>query len=218
MTITHSANKDHFHGNMNTEEFIHLSESIYEGLYDYSYTEYIHPLIKVKVNCLKHGLFQVTPRNLLDGKGCPTCRNPSFERTIKDIDVDQTPRMTTERFKKKAFLVHGELYDYQHSIYVSEDADITIECSKHGPFKVTAMMHIRGQGCPKCATRIIHKTAMNTESFIEQGKLIHGDRYDYSDTIYKLLSIKVVIKCIKHGAFSIKPNNFLMGEGCPKCK
>jgi Zn finger protein HypA/HybF involved in hydrogenase expression len=207
--------EDPFHENMNTEEFIELCELIYKGLYDYSETIYLHPLIKVKVKCPKRGVFEITPRSFLTGR---PCYQGSYSRNIKEIDEDEEPRMTTELFKKKAKLVHGDLYNYQYSRYVSEDGEITIKCPKHGVFKQTASMHLRGHKCPKCSTRIIHKTAMNTESFIEQGKLIHGDCYDYSDTIYKLLSSKVIIKCPEHGPFSIKANKFLMGEGCPNCK
>lgn len=207
--------KDPFHENMDTEEFINLSESIHKGLYDYSETVYLHPLIKVKVKCPKYGVFEITPRSLLTSK--PHSHFNSVKR-LKEIDVDERPRMTTKLFIKKAKLVYGDLYNYENSCYVSEDDDIAIECSKHGVFKQTASMHLRGHECPKCSTRIIHKTAMNTESFIEQGKLIHGDCYDYSDTIYKLLTSKVNIKCPQHGLFSIKANNFLMGGGCPNCK
>ena len=57
----------------------------------------------------------------------------------------------------------------------------------------------------------------NTKTFIEKAKLIHGDKYDYSKTIYKKYSIKVTITCKKHGDFTILPTNFFKGVGCPIC-
>ena len=56
-----------------------------------------------------------------------------------------------------------------------------------------------------------------TEIFIKQAKDVHGDAYDYSQTIYNCAIEKVVIKCRKHGDFNMLPNNHLNGKGCPKC-
>lgn len=61
-------------------------------------------------------------------------------------------------------------------------------------------------------------TRLTTEEFIKEAKEIHGDKYDYSKTIYKKVTEKVCIICPKHGEFWQKPNGHLSGNGCPKCK
>lgn len=58
---------------------------------------------------------------------------------------------------------------------------------------------------------------MNTESFIEKSKEIHGDKYDYSLVNYIKSKTKVEIICHHHGIFKQKPNHHLNGQGCPIC-
>lgn len=54
------------------------------------------------------------------------------------------------------------------------------------------------------------------EEFIEQAKLIHGDKYDYSLVEYKNARTKVKIKCPIHGWFEQTPENHKKC-GCKKC-
>ena len=59
---------------------------------------------------------------------------------------------------------------------------------------------------------------MNTEIFIQQSKKVHGDKYDYSKTVYINSSEKICIICPEHGEFYIKKGNHINGkQGCPKC-
>lgn len=59
---------------------------------------------------------------------------------------------------------------------------------------------------------------LTTEQFIEQSKVIHGNKYDYSKTEYKGIKTKVCITCPKHGDFYQIPDNHLRKKyGCPKC-
>ena len=59
---------------------------------------------------------------------------------------------------------------------------------------------------------------VTTELFIKKARNIHGDKYDYSKTIYVNAKTKVIITCPKHGDFLQTPNSHLNGNGCPKCK
>ena len=58
---------------------------------------------------------------------------------------------------------------------------------------------------------------LNNEDFLIRIKAIHGDKYDFSKTVYKLNRLKVVATCPIHGDFEILPSNFLAGRGCRKC-
>lgn len=46
-----------------------------------------------------------------------------------------------------------------------------------------------------------------TEEFINESKVIHGDKYDYSITEYSDNHTKVNIICPNHGIFKIRPND-----------
>ena len=59
--------------------------------------------------------------------------------------------------------------------------------------------------------------ASNTKEFIIKAKMVHGDKYDYSQVVYVKNSIKVNIICKEHGIFSQIPQNHLRGSGCPEC-
>ena len=42
---------------------------------------------------------------------------------------------------------------------------------------------------------------LTTKEFIDRAIKVHGDKYDYSQTIYINAKTKVKIKCKKHGIF-----------------
>jgi hypothetical protein len=56
-----------------------------------------------------------------------------------------------------------------------------------------------------------------TGQFIEGAKRVHGDRYDYSKTVYDGAYKKVTITCPVHGDFEQAATVHLSGCGCPKC-
>ncbi len=59
----------------------------------------------------------------------------------------------------------------------------------------------------------------DTESFIKKGRIVHGDKYDYSKVNYTYSNDKVVIVCNihEHGEFEQRPSSHLDSAGCPKC-
>ena len=58
---------------------------------------------------------------------------------------------------------------------------------------------------------------LNTESFIERAKEIHGYTYIYDKTVYKFTTQKVIITCKVHGDFEQEPRVHLKGRGCRFC-
>lgn len=124
----------------------------------------------------------------------------------------------TETFIEKAKKKHGDLYDYSEVNFVKNTIPVTIICRTHGPFQQTPATHLKGSGCQRCS-----KTAkLTTEEFITKAKSIHGDKYDYSETIYISNILPVKIKCHKHGIFEQRPNSHLSSKdgskgNCPLC-
>ena len=58
---------------------------------------------------------------------------------------------------------------------------------------------------------------LTTEQFIEKARLVHGDKYDYSKTVYNKMKEKVCIICPEHGEFYQQPRHHLSGNNCPIC-
>lgn len=58
---------------------------------------------------------------------------------------------------------------------------------------------------------------LTTEDYIEKATEVHGNRYDYSDTVYKTSREKITIKCYTHGKWECNPRDHLNGNGCPTC-
>ena len=62
--------------------------------------------------------------------------------------------------------------------------------------------------------------AKTTEAFIREAKAIHGEKYDYTNTVYKKAAEKIDVLCRVegHGVFHVTPNNHISKKsGCPSC-
>lgn len=53
--------------------------------------------------------------------------------------------------------------------------------------------------------------------FLDKCFIVHGDEYDYSETVYKNMRTKINIICKKHGTFNQSPMAHVQGQGCRKC-
>jgi len=58
---------------------------------------------------------------------------------------------------------------------------------------------------------------LTTEEFINKAKIIHGNTYNYSKSIYINNKIKIKIICNQHGEFEQLPINHLQGKKCFHC-
>ena len=56
-----------------------------------------------------------------------------------------------------------------------------------------------------------------TNEFINESKIVHGSKYDYSKVNYIGANTKVCIICPEHGEFWQKPISHIRGNGCPVC-
>ena len=192
---------------LTNESFIEKARGIHGDKYDYSKTEYHNTKEKVCIICPEHGEFWQEPHNHLQGMGCPICGNSN-----------KGPKLSLQDFIKKAVAAHGDKYDYSKSIYVNNRIPLIITCKEHGDFLQSPDVHFSGHGCPKCASQSrIEKQTLTTQNFIEKAREIHGNKYDYSKTVYVRNDIPVIITCPEHGDFLQKPSYHLNGCGCQKC-
>jgi Zn finger protein HypA/HybF involved in hydrogenase expression len=182
-------------------EFIEKVKTIFKEKYIYEKIEYISQKNKVLLICKIHGEFLKFPQILLRGSGCGRCETKNYK-----IDTDE--------FIKKSIKIHSNNYDYKNVLYINDYTPVKIICKTHGEFEQTPNTHLSGSGCIICSGRYRY----SNEDFINKSISIHGNRYDYSLVDYHNSHKKVIIKCIKHGNFTQKPNSHLLGRGCPSCK
>lgn len=188
-----------------TEEFITKAKELYGDRFDYSKTVYITLRTKIEIVCREHGSFKLYPYAHLTGNGgCRTCSG--------------NKPMTTEEYIQRARSLHGDLYDYSETCYISARKKVTISCSKHGNFQVTANEHIREDRASNCKKCVFDSNRLSSEVFITRAHEVHGDLYDYSLVDYHYSDQKVKIMCKKHGIFEQSPGSHLSGRGCNFCR
>lgn len=181
-------------------EFIWKAIQKHGYKYNYKKVEYKNSYSKVCIICPEHGEFWQSPNHHLQGKNCPKCGNV------------YSP--TTEEFIEKSKEVHGNKYDYSKVDYINNREKVCIICHEHGEFFQTPHEHLLKKGCHKCG----NTKKLTQKEFIEQTKLIHGNKYDYSKVNYKNNKTKVCIICPEHGEFFQTPNSHITkNSGCPKC-
>lgn len=188
---------------LTTEEFIAKAREVHGDRYDYSTVEYKTAKDKVSIVCREHGVFHVTPNNhsSVGGTGCPICSG--------------SQRWTREHFISRARDVHGDKYDYSLVEYENVKRKVLIRCKVHNElFQQSPQSHVDGAGCPKCAGR----HTPTTSEFIAMCRSVHGDTYDYSESVLTTLRSKVKITCPQHGPFMQEARKHLNGQGCPKCR
>lgn len=123
-------------------------------------------------------------------------------------------RLTTSEFISRAIEVHGDKYDYSKVDYATYTTKICIICKDHGEFWQTPANHLYGYGCNICS----NSYTKTTTKFIAEAISIHGNRYDYTKTIYLGCHKKVIVTCESHGDFECRASHHLQGSGCPICK
>ncbi len=186
-------------------EFLSRAKEKHGDKYDYSKTVYKKGHEKVTIICPEHGEFEQEAKAHMEGQECKTCA------IIKN---SKTRCFTQNEFLSRAKEKHGDKYDYSKTVYTKGREKVTIICPEHGEFEQEAECHYGGQGCPECS---IYNRKVDTDIFIRESKEKHGDKYDYSKTVYTKRREKVTIICPKHGEFEQEAAVHKNGHGCPKC-
>ena len=160
----------------NTNEFIEKSKLIHGNRYDYSKVEYISNRIPVIITCPEHGDFKQVPYHHIGGEGCPKCK---YE------NISQSQRLTINEVIKRFIETHGNKYDYSKVEYKGVDNKVCIICPKHGEFWQEPWVHIKGCGCPKCASTLsINETELlsKIKEYVGENKVLERVRSLFDDT------------------------------------
>jgi len=185
---------------LTTEQFIKKCKNIHGDKYDYSLVNYKNTMIKINIICSKHGIFNQSSIDHLNGSGCPVCSN--------------NKKLTTVDFIDRSVKLHNNKYDYSLVKYINNYTKVKIICPIHGIFEQLPSSHLTNKGCYDCSG----KKRKNYEQFIKDSKEIHNDKYDYSLVKYKNNLTEVKIICPIHGIFEQKPKYHIKNNGCPICK
>lgn len=132
-------------------------------------------------------------------------------------------KLTNSEYIQKAKAIHYSRFNYDQCQYTTMHEKIVITCIEHNQvFSVSALGHLKPTGaCPLCTKKAQASTHLiSTNDFIKRAKAAHGDRYDYSKSVYTNNQHKLEIICSDHGSFWSTPNNHYgarTSNGCPSC-
>lgn len=179
-----------------TTEFVSKAINVHGDVYDYNNCIYINSRTKIEIICRQHGSFWQQPNDHLKGYGCRKCNG-----------------MDTNEFINKSKIVHNNKYDYSLTNYVNNRTNVEIICNIHGIFEQSPKSHLSGHGCSLCS----NTKKLTTNVFIDRAKKVHGDKYNYTNSIYVNARTKIKIGCHIHGEFEQDVKAHLKGYGCKKC-
>ncbi len=192
-------------------KFLEDATEKHNGKYDYSkingilLDELVPTTTKFLIVCPYHGEFHQTLRGHLNSPGCHRC-------------CHDTRKITTETFKEKAALVHGDRYNYSLVDYNGCYSKVKIICALHGEFSQTASRHLSGAGCILCQFQQCSLTKSgNLQDFIKISQEVHNGFFSYEKTEYIKSNIPVIITCPIHGDFKQTPAAHKRGSICPQC-
>ena len=130
---------------------------------------------------------------------------------------------TKEIFIEQAIKIHGNKYDYSEVIYINNRTPVKIYCNTHKIFFwQTPDVHLRGSGCPECAkeSRIMSNRLYKSDKEFELAAIsVHGNKYNYKESVYINSETKVKIFCNTCEKFFYQTPylHINCGCGCPEC-
>jgi very-short-patch-repair endonuclease len=195
-----------------TLQFVEEAIAKHGDKFEYSKVIYTGKENKVIIICKKHGDFEQCANSHLQGYGCKKCATEETHLIQKS---------NTNNFIEKAKYIHEDKYDYSKVNYDNAITKIIIICNScKNVFSQVPNSHLRGNGCKKCANKLIGERSKihTTETIIQKAKEMHGDKYDYSKVDYTGIDNKIIIICKLHGEFEQSPDCHINRQnGCKKC-
>lgn len=193
------------------EEIIKRACEVHGDKFDYTLVDDSQNMLsKIKIICKKHGVFEQTIHNHLQGKGCKLCY----------VERGRKTNATREQVIEYASKTHADIENYDFSVLPEKlnlnnySNSIKLKCKKHGEFKISLKKFLNGEKCPYC----------------------EGKRLSYADILNKLIILhpeldfsitnisqhdekyRIFVKCPKHGVQKVKYYNLLYGQGgCNEC-
>ncbi len=195
------------------EEILERFNDVHGNAFDNFWVFYETRTTPVLLVCNTCGYaFRRTPNAHLLGYGCRKCADKINAENFS---------LTQEEFVIRSIEKHGELYNYDNSIYANSDTLVDIFCNTcEKTFPQRPINHYRqGDGCPTCGDR---KSGLarkkDQEHFLKKARAKHGEDYDYTNSVYLGSDTDVEIRCKKcNNIFWQTPDNHYTGQGCTPC-
>jgi hypothetical protein len=193
------------------EHFLIEAREKHGDKYDYMRVEYVDKNTPVTIICNEHGECLLTPIQHLRGAGCIKCVKTAF-----------TQQPYTNLYIQKATLIHGDKYNYFKTIYINENTKICI-ISEAGEFYQLPADHLvmndNSEIEYKPCDYLLYKNAKNTNNFVQQATLKHGDKYYYKNIRFHNDNTKIGITCKVHGYLLQTPAAHLANDDdCITCQ
>lgn len=203
-----------------TDNFLRRAKEKFGDKFDYSRVVYVNNWTKVEIGCPLDGFFMMAPsQHLKVSYGCPKCGKRESVIKIKARikgNGGKFKNITGEEWLARVKEKHGDEFDYSRVKFVNMRTKVEVGCKVHGFVMMSPHGHLyQGDKCPLC-----HGRGQTTEDFIAKAIAIHGDTYDYSQTVYTGMKNKVKIGCKQgHGVFEQIAASHILGggKGCDVC-
>lgn len=157
--------------------------------FDFSTADFKNTSSPLIVWCKQHNQwFRNTAHHIARGAGCADCKKEK---------ISSKKKLSTEEFIKRAIIKHSSKYDYSLVEYKTLTDAVKIICPEHGVFEQKPRDHIRGHGCPLCASTTVSSVSQKwlsslNLSLVREHKIVHDlgyyvvDGFDStSNTIYE---------------------------------
>ena len=196
----------------NKESFLQRAKKVHGDRYDYSKVDYKADREYVTIICKIHGSFRQRAHNHLRGQNCIKCYLESRRKNnARSSYTVTTYNKYVETLKKR----HPNIEIPLESMNKDPRIPIKLHCKLHGDFYkslYSAQQSVDNNGgCRKC-----NRNLEPRDKYIEQARLKHGDKFDYSKL--DMNDKKPIIICKKHGEFRQEKRNHLVYDlCCPKC-
>lgn len=187
-----------------TLDFIKAAKAVHGEKFDYSNTVFTCASYKVKIICKEcKSEFEQVASIHLKGSGCLKCHH---EKKVYSLQT----------FLEKAKKVHGDKFDYSKVIYVRSNVKVTITCKAcKKDFEQIPKSHLSGVGCSHC----MRNKKLTQQEFVKRAQAAHGDKYDYSKTVFERVLGEVQILCNTcKNTFTQVAQRHLNGGCCPICE
>lgn len=157
--------------------------------FDFSKADYKNGSSSLLVWCKEHHqYFKNTAYHIVRGAGCADCKKEK---------ISNKKRLGNSEFVNRSVAKHKDKYDYTLVEYKTLTNSVKIICPEHGIFEQKPRDHIRGHGCPLCASTTV--SAVSQKWLLSLGldlekeyKIAHDsgyyvvDGYDYkTNTVYE---------------------------------
>lgn len=110
-------------------------------------------------------------------------------------------------------------YDYSKVEFKDLSTKVTVFCPEHNhEWKISPSCHMKGEKCRLCANESTSKKlTKDFEYYLNRFREIHGDEFDYSESVFIDKKTPILIKC-KHGhEFWMTPIRHIEGKKCKFC-